>query len=222
MKTIAAITIGQSPRDDIFDDLIPVLSTNILINQIGMLDGINKNDIEIRFKPDSEEYCLVTRLNDGSQVKLAKNKILGLMQEKIDFLQNKCSTILILCTASFERQFNSKIPIIYPQEFLYTIIPIIVKSSKLLVVVPNIDQVRKSEEIWGSIIDNLEVIHGSPYLSSSELDDIIFKVNSIKPDFILLDCMGYTIKMKNEIRTRTGKSVILSKTLITRIISECI
>ena len=39
-------------------------------------------------------------------------------------------------------------------------------------------------------------------------------------DLILLDCIGYTIEMKQIFARVTGKNVLLSRTLLARVIAE--
>ena len=45
-RRIGAITIGQSPRDDIIDDICPLLPESLEIIQKGVLDGMTSQELE--------------------------------------------------------------------------------------------------------------------------------------------------------------------------------
>jgi len=63
MKTIAAITIGQSPRDDVIAELVSLVP-GVRWVQAGALDGLDIEQIRA-LEPDPGDRPLVTRLRDG-------------------------------------------------------------------------------------------------------------------------------------------------------------
>jgi protein AroM len=59
-KKVAFLTIGQSPREDIFADIIPRLSSTCQVIQAGALDALNREEIDC-LKPEEGHLPLITR-----------------------------------------------------------------------------------------------------------------------------------------------------------------
>ena len=66
---IGAITIGQAPRTDVTADIMRIFDGKVELLQRGGLDGLTKEEIA-RFAPEEGDYVLVSRLTDGSSVKV--------------------------------------------------------------------------------------------------------------------------------------------------------
>ena len=67
MKKIGFITIGQSPRDDIMKDILPIIGDDIEILQKGALDNLSEEELE-EIAPQSGDTVLVSSLRDGRSV----------------------------------------------------------------------------------------------------------------------------------------------------------
>ena len=67
MFKLGAITVGQSPRTDVTDDIMGIFQGKVEILERGALDGLTVEDID-KLAPDAGEYVLVSRMRDGSQV----------------------------------------------------------------------------------------------------------------------------------------------------------
>ena len=61
---VGAITIGQSPRTDVVQELFPLMGEQVELIQAGALDGLTREDIQA-FAPGPEDYTLISRLRDG-------------------------------------------------------------------------------------------------------------------------------------------------------------
>ena len=71
---VGAITIGQSPRTDVVQELFPLMGEQVELIQAGALDGLTREDIQA-FAPGPEDYTLISRLRDGSSVMIAERHI---------------------------------------------------------------------------------------------------------------------------------------------------
>ena len=71
MKKIGFITIGQSPRDDIMQDIFPLISNDTEILQRGALDGLSEEDLKA-IAPKPGDTVLVSSLRNGQWVSMAE------------------------------------------------------------------------------------------------------------------------------------------------------
>ena len=70
MVKVGAVTIGQSPREDVVQDLLPLMGEQVELIQAGALDELTREEVQA-FAPGPEDYALISRLRDGSSVMLA-------------------------------------------------------------------------------------------------------------------------------------------------------
>ena len=70
-KKLAVITIGQSPRVDMTDDVRSRLPQDIEMVEYGALDPYTLQEVTERFRPLPGDEVLVSRMRDGRQAKFA-------------------------------------------------------------------------------------------------------------------------------------------------------
>lgn len=219
MKKIGLITIGQSPRDDVIADIGPLFSPDITLLQAGALDGLTAQDIAA-FAPAPGDYVLISRLRDGSSAVFAEKYILPRLQNCIDLLEEQgAELILFLCTGSFP-SFSSGVPLVFPCKVLDGIVPALSNHSSIAVVTPTPEQEAQCTEKWQNYVDSVLVVPASPYGDPKELELACERIAGTPADLVVLDCIGYTAAMKNYVRERTGKPVILSRTIAARVVME--
>ena len=90
MKTIGLITIGQSPRTDVTEDIGAFFSEEVTVLEAGALDHITEAELQ-DMRPEGNETALVSRMRDGRQVIFAEKHILRLLQQCVAELQDKGS-----------------------------------------------------------------------------------------------------------------------------------
>lgn len=111
---IAGITVGQSPRTDMTCDLIPKLALNLELVEYGALDGLTLADIERDLAPEPGEEVLVSRMRDGQQATFSGDKVVALVQAKVDEAERDgCRAVIVLCTGSFP-EFRHNVPLVFP------------------------------------------------------------------------------------------------------------
>ena len=76
---IGALTIGQSPRNDLIPE-IEAFFKGAEIIQLGALDGLSKEQIA-DLAPSGDDEILVSKLKDDSWALMAGSKIISLLQE---------------------------------------------------------------------------------------------------------------------------------------------
>ena len=219
-KKIGAITIGQSPRIDVIPEMQEILGENVIILEAGALDGLTKKDIE-KFQPDENDYVLVSRLNDGSHVKFGKSHVIPRLQNCINSLAEQgAELIIVICTGYFGNLLTSKVPLIYPQKILYSLVPNFSVNGKIGVIVPEEDQIDQMGKKWEETGLEVSAAAGSPYKGIEEVKKAAQKLETENVDVIVLDCIGYNKKMKQITEEITGKPVVLSRTMVARVASE--
>lgn len=219
---IGAITVGQSPRTDVTEDIMPIFNGKVELIEKGALDDLTFEEIQT-LAPMEGDYVLVSRLKDGRQVTFAERLILDRLQQCVEELEQQgVSLILFFCTGEFSHQFQAKVPIIYPCHILHQLVPILNGGLPVIIVNPSPDQKKQSQEKWGRFIDLslARFLAATPYGEERELLTLIKEIKKIESNMVVLDCIGYTQEMKDLIAKETGKMVVLPRTLLARVVSE--
>src|SRR3546814_14784636 len=72
-RQVASLTVGQTPRSDVLPDILSHMPFPVEVEEFGALDGLS--DAEIAdLAPRSGEYSLITRLCDGRDVVISKQR----------------------------------------------------------------------------------------------------------------------------------------------------
>ncbi len=104
---IGAVTIGQSPRDDIIPEIREVLGPEVEIVERGALDGLSLKEVN-DFYPGPRSPILITRMKDGTEVKVTKKHILTRLKKCILDLEGKGVEISILFAQKIFRKLNPR------------------------------------------------------------------------------------------------------------------
>lgn len=220
--TVGAVTIGQSPRDDVLADIRDILGPETAIIERGALDGLGIEEI-LGLRPGPSDHTLVTRMSDGTEVKVAKAKILPRIQNCIDDLEEAGAELLVLlCTGDLPAVESRQI-LLRPNRILRNLVRGLLEEGLLGVIVPAPEQVPAAADKWSQT--GLEIFADavSPY--SSTEDEIVEKANQINrkhPDLIILDCIGFDGKTKAVFRQVTEKPVLLPRTVLGRVMKEMV
>lgn len=222
MVKLGAITVGQSPRVDVTPDLAALLGLGEQAELIegGGLDGLSKAEIEA-FAPGPSDYVLVSRLNDGTEATFAERHVLPRIQAEINRMEKEgVRLIMMFCTGEFPDSLVSHVPLLYPSQLLDRLIPLLTKESHLIVATPSPLQKEQQKTRWGKLVDKVEVVAVSPYGSLSDIRSAAKEAAKLPGDLVLLDCIGFSQKMKDIFLEETGKPVVLPRTLLARVAAE--
>ena len=218
--TIGMITVGQSPRDDIAPAMSRILGPGIDIIQKGALDGLSDTEIK-DLAPRSADDRLCTRLTDGRQVVVVKEKILSLVQARIDELnQASVDLIVLLCTGHFPR-FESRCLIVEAQKIVDKSLEALVDSRYTLgIVVPLAEQVDQARQSLSHLTPKIHVAVASPYgpLEAVEKAAAILYQNQV--DIVALHCMGFSSDHRQVMCKITQKPVLVANSIVARTLAE--
>ena len=216
---IGAITIGQSPRVDVLPDIMDILG-EVEIVERGALDGLNFEDIQ-KFAPSDGDYVLVTRLKDGRSVQIAEKHILERMQLQINELASQgVDGILLLCTGEFPG-FTCHKPLLYPQRLLQHFVAGAALDQTVGVLTPDARQVPQAARRW---LENGQktvfVEPANPYGNHEQIVKAGMALKQQGAKLLVMDCIGYTRKMKAAVAEATGLPVVLPRTVAARAVAE--
>ncbi len=219
MTKIGMLTIGQSPREDIIPPLKEIVGLDHEILEAGALDDVTREEIEaIEFRPD--DSLLVSRLRDGTEVKIHKRLIIPHLQKRIHELEERGATLtVIMCTGQFP-PFETRGLVVTPQEILKGVLEATLKKGKLAVVYPAVEQTHKAERDFGRDGITIYADYLSPYESRDDLEQLAERLKKQDPALIFLNCFGYSSKVKKVDANRTGKPVIHSNVVVARVLKE--
>ncbi|MGC9148836.1 MAG: AroM family protein [Sulfolobales archaeon] len=223
-KIIGAITIGQSPRTDVIPELTKVINReDIEIIERGALDDMDKQYIETHLRPDPGDTVYVTRLRDGSQVKISKKKLLPLVEKRIRELEDKVDIIALLCSGEFP-DYESKKPIVYPDKVLKGFASSISFKGRVAVLIPAEEQVDYGYKKWSAYFKDLVVIPISPYTSSlSDFERVGERIKREGTGLIIMDCIGYSEAQRDVLARSIGNiRIITTRRALARVLSELV
>ncbi len=185
-KRVAFVTIGQSPREDVLDEILPLLGADIEVREYGVLDGMSAEEIGA-LAPKGEEDRLCTRLGDGSEVTTTKAWTLRRLQGLMDRLDGEAfDLVVLLCTGYFEG-LVSKTPMVEAREVM--------------------DSAVRDQAGYRPAL----VTHASPY-SDARLAAAGAELGQV--DLIATHCMGYTEAMRETVADASGRPVLLARRLL--------
>lgn len=219
---VGAITVGQSPRVDIIPEIQAIVGSGVEIVERGALDGLSLKEVN-DFYPTSSDSILVTRMQDGTEVKVNKKHIVTRLKNCILELEDEGIEIsILLCTEDFP-EIESKSLLLRPDRVLQSMAHAILSKGKIGVIVPSLDQIQTTKKKWNSTGISVVVETISPYSGTKEqVIEIASKYKDLRVDVTILDCIGFTRVVQTLFRNVTGKPVLLPRTLIGRIAREIV
>ncbi|MCK1993561.1 AroM family protein [Peribacillus muralis] len=216
-KSIGLLTIGQSPRVDFTPSIQHILGDTVDIVEAGGLDRIGNDDFH-SITPDKDEITYISKLINGQSIKIGKSKLLPLLQEELNKLEEQVSAVIMLCTGDFPSIISNK-PLIYPDKILSHTVQAILPKGKLGIVIPLEEQRNTLTQKWKSTGVKFCVEVASPY-EDSDIKGAAQKLKNQGVELIVLDCMGYNETHKRDAMDGSGLPVLLPLTLTARIVAE--
>ncbi len=213
---VAAITIGQSPRSDIFDEIMPLLGPGVRVIEAGALDGLTDAGIEA-LRPAPGDHALVTRLRDGREVQVGRGWILPRVQACLDQVQDEADLIVMLCTGTFP-PFATRRLVLYPEHLLFQFARAVAPGGRIGVLTPSAQQVADQERRWSEVARAVTVRPHSPYTSGGDLAEACAAFR--EADLVVLDCLGYTVALKQAVAGLVRCPVLLARTVLARAAAE--
>jgi protein AroM len=191
---------------------------SLKILEAGALDELTTEQIE-SLRPHESETLYVSRLRNGTEVVIARERLLPLLDEKIRLLrQDGAESIVLLCSGKLN--LESERMIIFPSRILESAVQSLLNGrGRLGVLVPEETQVRDTIEAWSTFAEDIEALCFSP--CGDLMDSLQASARAFADrDLIVLDCIGYSSDHRKVVRTLSRKPVISARTIMFRFLEE--
>lgn len=218
-KTLGIITVGQSPRPDLVDDIAPLVGPDVDVLEAGLLDGLDEHQIEA-LAPRDPERAVVTRRADGSPVVVDIQRVTERLAERIAYVEARGADLSVLCCTADVPPVPSRRPVVYPGRILPRGVAALLGDGCLGVVVPLHRQRDAARRRWSSFAGRLVVGVFHPYVDDGGWSDLAQAFMRERVDMIVLDSFGYSHEMRAELALLTGLPVICARRLVARVVAE--
>lgn len=227
LPRIGMITIGQSPRDDIVPEMIAQLGCEVTVLQRGAIDGLDLGEVS-RLAPQGDEAWAVSRMQDGTEVRLAKRELDPRMQRCVDELEQEGVDLIVPLCASDWSSLRCSVPFINPGKALLPIVHAMTRpGGKIGAIAPTEAQARLSEERSAGGPVPLVAAFAQPYADDSQERRRQCEVAGAAladagVDLIYMSCMGHTREMRSVVREVSRTPTVTANGLIASLISQAL
>jgi protein AroM len=220
-RVLGTLTIGQAPRPDV----VPIIDRHVPaeVRRVhrGVLDGLGREEIAERYRPEPGEAALITRLQDGSAVELSRRRMRDGVQAALAGLEAVgCDVILLLCTGTFAGLECRTAWLVEPDHIIPATVAGLIERRQLAIIVPIAGQIASEAEKWRPLARRPLFAAASPYGGSGgALLDAGQTLKSNGAEAILLDCVGFTERHRAALAP-LGLPVILSNAVAAKAVGE--
>ncbi len=221
MATLGLLTIGQAPRPDGLARDVAAASGIERVLERGALDGLSRSELA-GMRPGPGDYRLITLLQDGSSVEIAKRFILERLQAQVDALEGAgADAILIMCTGEFP-PFRHRVPLIQPQLALYGVVKGLAGDGIVASLTPLASQVPQAQAKWTSLGIDSVVFDADPYGDDPHgaVAAAAARADAAGAAALFMDCFGYDAEMGAAARAAFGGPVVVARSMAARIAAE--
>lgn len=214
---IGLVVLGHTPRPDheaVYEAVAPGVPRSIA----GGLDGLSPGEAR-KLHDVSGASPLVCLLEDKTTVEIPLPVLFPYLKEKVEQLAAQgASSAVVLCSGGFP-DFNCSIPVILPGLIVPSVVASLYPGKKIGLVVPNAAQVPAARAHWASRGVETSPVVVSPYQEEG-FDEAGEHFASLRPDLVVVDCMGFTEEHRARLKESCRCPVLLPKTLVARVALE--
>ncbi len=217
MNRLGLVTIGQAPRDDVTPEVLAHFTNTPEVIEVGALDGYeDAAAVEADIGVDGDEPLYVTRMTDGTAVRVRQHAVYELIGERLRELETEVDVIGLLCTGSFP-EYDVAVPVLAPSDLLHAWARAI-DPETVAVLMPDAKQEAQTMDKWG---DDFEVvpIAVDPYDEETSFEAAGEEIPA-EADLVVMDCIGYTESMRRTIREAADTPVLLGRSVLAKTAEE--
>lgn len=209
-RRVASLTVGQTPRDDVLPDMLAQLPMVLDVQEFGALDGLGEQDIA-DLAPRAGEGSLVTRLRDGRDVVVSRQRVAERMESICRAINPRHFDLLIVLTTGLFREFESACPTVNAQRAMDSALGAMCAAGQTVGVVYPLR--RQVEENAGYSMPGLSLRFshadsGVPAELQRAADELA------GCDMLVLNSMGFVEADRTVIARHSGRPVILARRVV--------
>lgn len=207
---IAVITMGHAPRPDVMQEIRPLLG-DAELDEFGALDK-DSDALIASMAPRHDAPRYTTQLRNGRHVIVDAAFVTSRTEALVADLDGRNYDLLILAMTGMRARLATRTPHIHGQDTLDAWISALVASnSRIGIIFPLASQQSAaSESDYGTMLkSSLATIGGS---QGSDLTQAIDRVSGA--DLIVMNSVGYTGEMAQQVALTSGKPVVTACRII--------
>lgn len=217
-KTLALITLGQTPRPDLADEFAPLLGFDVDLLQTGVLDGLTDGEVR-RLAPSDPNHAVVTLLADRTPVVIDARAAAARLADRVDYVETRGADLTVLCSTLDFEPVKSRGPVVYPGRLLPRTVEALLPHGTVGVVVPLHRQEQAARRRWALMEGRLAVAAHHPFGEDS-LSDLAAQCRAAGASMVVMDSFAYTAEHCSDVAGATGLPVLSARRLVARIVTE--
>ncbi len=208
---VGIVRIAHSGAEGVKEEIEKLLGPNFEVIEKGALDPYDYKDIVDKFKPVDGGEILTSNLRTGETVIMNSEKVFQEIKRRIsEFEAEGVEKILLFCTGFFTG-ISYKGILIEPGKLVKSVISGL-NIKNIGVIVPEPEQAIETMRDYKEF--NPTIVAASPYKDINLLKSAAKDLGNSKDiSVIVMDCMGFTMEMRDMVRTISKKPVILPRML---------
>lgn len=221
-KTIAILTIGQTPRRDITTDLEGFLPDGVGLAEYGALDGLTAEQAAKQFGYDGRGERLITRMGPaGAMLSVSGEKIMAQLQTCIHRAEADGAQLLLLACTGIFPQYRHRVPLLLPGACQREQTLKLTAGAAVGVVIPNPDQREQITQWWqASGAENLLLDVADPFGDPQQVVQAALRLKTAGAKVLCLDCFGYTAAQQAAVARVTGLETVLPRAVLCQMARE--
>ncbi|HEY8337742.1 MAG TPA: AroM family protein [Tardiphaga sp.] len=218
-QRMGVVVIGQSPRPSVANEIAAVLSPGMTIDLRGALDGMTRAEIDA-IPPIDGYDTLFTLLPNGDSVIISKKAVEARAALQIEkFAGEGVKIAMLACTGKFPNLAPEGL-VILPSAVLHKLVEAVLPRGRLGVFSPLAAQTALIGKKWQREGIDVAGVTMQPGSDDAAIDAAAQKMAALKPDLVVMDCMGYTSLNKARVRQAYDGPVILAIAAAARVVEE--
>lgn len=229
MVRLGVLTIGQSPRTELVEDLRRWLPAGTEIVEAGVLDGLDLPQV-LALAPVSGDPAdadvLTTSLPDGTTVVLAERHVVDRLPAALAQLEGEVDLTFLVCTGTFPEFPHAK-PLVSPEDLITAgVVGLAAGAAHVGVICPLPEQVDTTRRKFGPRLAPGTTLHvevASPYTATAEeMSAAARRLAAAGAELVALDCMGYTDTTRAIVARAAGVPVVVARSVAARLVAELV
>ncbi|GGF70801.1 hypothetical protein GCM10007301_33180 [Azorhizobium oxalatiphilum] len=218
-KRMGVVVIGQSPRPTVVAEIAAVISPDFEIELRGALDGMTREEIDT-IPPRDGKDALFTLLPSGEPVRISKAEVEARAAVQIArFAEEGMAVTLLACTGKFPNLPEDG-KVIFPSAVLHKAVEAVLPKGRLGVFSPLAEQSALIHKKWERAGIEVVGVTLQPGSDEAAVDAAAAEMAALKPDLVVMDCMGYSSANKARVRHTYKGPVMLGISSSARMVEE--